>query len=205
MVVEGDAGAGKSALLGELRRHGRADGWTLGQIACVEAERGSPYAALDRILRPLDAAQGSPSMEGWSPGVVESGVVDDNTREGYLGVSHTGSADSLRAGQTSAGRIFARQDGRDDSPSLETKDAQYRAVENWGIQDWTTVRRLSDITQPTLVLQGDHDVRIPTKASHLLAALIPGAQLHIFPDASHGSIFLYAEDAAARTVAFLAD
>jgi pimeloyl-ACP methyl ester carboxylesterase len=45
---------------------------------------------------------------------------------------------------------------------------------------------------------------IPTKASYLHAALIPNAQLHIYPDASHGSIFQYAEDAATRTVAFLA-
>lgn len=45
---------------------------------------------------------------------------------------------------------------------------------------------------------------IPTKASHLLAALIPDAQIHIYPDASHGSIFQYPEDAAARVVGFLA-
>ncbi|MGD9959320.1 AAA family ATPase [Nocardioides sp.] len=55
VVVEGDAGVGKTALLDELRRHGRVDGWTVVQAECVEAERGFPYAALDRILRPLDA------------------------------------------------------------------------------------------------------------------------------------------------------
>ena len=44
---------------------------------------------------------------------------------------------------------------------------------------------------------------IPTKASYLLAALIPSAQIHVYPDASHGSIFQYAEDAANRTVEFL--
>lgn len=144
-------------------------------------------------------------MERWSPEVVEGVVVDDNTPEGYLSVFYTGSPQSLSAGRASAGRIFARQEGRDAEPSLETKDAQYRAVESWGIPDWPVVRRLTGIRQPTLVLQGDHDVMIPTRASHLLAALIPDARLHVYPDASHGSIFQYAEDAAARIVDFLVD
>ena len=59
VVVEGDAGVGKTALLGELGRRGRADGWTVVRCECVEAEREFPYAALDRILRPLDAYVGA--------------------------------------------------------------------------------------------------------------------------------------------------
>ncbi len=54
LVVEGDAGVGKTALLGELGRRARATGWTVVRCECVEAERGFPYSALDRILRPLD-------------------------------------------------------------------------------------------------------------------------------------------------------
>jgi hypothetical protein len=36
-----------------------------------------------------------------------------------------------------------------------------------------------------------------------MAGLIPNAKLTIYPDASHGSIFQYAADAAKETVAFL--
>ncbi len=179
-------------------------GFSLGGFVAQEIALSAPER-VRRLVLAGTGPKGAPGMERWSPEVIEGVVIDDNTPEGYLGVFYTGSAESLSAGQASAGRIFARQEGRDDWPSLETKDAQYRAVENWGVQDWTTVSRLTGITQPTLVLQGDHDVMIPTKASHLLAALIPDAQLHVYPDASHGSIFQYAEDAAARTVAFLAD
>jgi pimeloyl-ACP methyl ester carboxylesterase len=178
-------------------------GFSLGGFVAQEIALAAPER-VRRLVLAGTGPKGAPGMEHWSDEVIEGVVIDDNTPEGYLGVFYTGSADSLGAGQASAGRIFARQEGRDDSPSLESKDAQYRAVENWGIQDWGIVRRLTAIAQPTLVLQGDHDVMIPTKASHLMAALIPGAQLHIYPDASHGSIFQYAEDAAARTVAFLA-
>ncbi|MGD9959323.1 alpha/beta fold hydrolase [Nocardioides sp.] len=179
-------------------------GFSLGGFVAQEIALEAP-GRVRRLVLAGTGPKGAPGMEGWSPDVIEGVVVDDNTPEGYLGVFYTGSAQSLGAGKASAGRIFARQEGRDEWPSLETKDAQYRAVENWGVQDWTAVRRLTGITQPTLVLQGDHDVMIPTKASHLMAALIPDAQIHIYPDASHGSIFQYAGEAAARTVAFLAN
>jgi pimeloyl-ACP methyl ester carboxylesterase len=45
---------------------------------------------------------------------------------------------------------------------------------------------------------------IPPKASHTLAGLIPDARIKIYPDASHGSIFQYADEAATDTLAFLA-
>ena len=32
---------------------------------------------------------------------------------------------------------------------------------------------------------------IPTKLSHLLAGLIPDAQIRIYPDAAHGFLFQY--------------
>jgi pimeloyl-ACP methyl ester carboxylesterase len=65
-------------------------------------------------------------------------------------------------------------------------------IDNWeGAPDWTAVARLRDISQPTLILQGD-DIMIPTAASHTLAGLIPNAKITIYPDASHGSIFHYA-------------
>jgi pimeloyl-ACP methyl ester carboxylesterase len=64
---------------------------------------------------------------------------------------------------------------------------------------------LAGIVQPTLILQGDNDIMIPTKASYALAGLIPDARITVYPDASHGSIFQYQTEAAAETIAFLAE
>jgi pimeloyl-ACP methyl ester carboxylesterase len=143
-------------------------------------------------------------MEGWRQDVLDSVVVDQTGPDGILHVFYAPTPSSQAAGQASLGRIFARQDGRDGVPSLESKNAQYEAVKDWGVPDWGQVRHLTEIGQPTLILQGDDDIMIPTSASHLMAGLIPDASITIYPDASHGSIFQYADDASRRTVEFLA-
>ncbi|GAA0556507.1 LuxR family transcriptional regulator [Paractinoplanes ferrugineus] len=53
LVVEGDAGVGKTALLDDFGRRVQAAGWSVARYQCVEAERDFPYATLDQILRPL--------------------------------------------------------------------------------------------------------------------------------------------------------
>ena len=121
----------------------------------------------------------------------------------YAFYAHTPS--SQGAGQASLGRIFQRQEGRDTGVTLAAKDAQYQAILAWGEPDARVAERLATIAQPTLILQGDNDIMIATAASNTLAELIPGARITIYPDASHGSIFQYATETAAETVAFLAE
>ena len=45
---------------------------------------------------------------------------------------------------------------------------------------------------------------IPTKLSHLLAGLIPDAQIRIYPDVAHGFLFQYPTQVAAEVNTFLA-
>jgi len=44
---------------------------------------------------------------------------------------------------------------------------------------------------------------ILTKLSHLIAGLIPDAQIRIYPDAAHGFLFQYPTEVAADVNAFL--
>jgi len=55
-----------------------------------------------------------------------------------------------------------------------------------GLQGWTSYDRLPQISVPTLIIHGDRDVLIPVENAHVLAQRIPGARLHIVPDAGHG-------------------
>ena len=66
------------------------------------------------------------------------------------------------------------------------------------------LQRLTGIESPTLVIQGDGDLMIPTKLSHLMAGLIPDAQIRIYPDSAHGFLFQYPTEVAAEVNAFLA-
>ena len=45
---------------------------------------------------------------------------------------------------------------------------------------------------------------IPPKLSHLMAGLIPDAQIRIYPDAAHSFLFQYPDEVAAEVDVFLA-
>jgi pimeloyl-ACP methyl ester carboxylesterase len=50
---------------------------------------------------------------------------------------------------------------------------------------------LTGIESPTLIIQGDADLMIPTKLSYLMAGLISDARIRIYPDSAHGFLFPY--------------
>jgi pimeloyl-ACP methyl ester carboxylesterase len=149
--------------------------------------------------------KGAPGMESWADDVVAALVTPDAPGpEQVLGVFYSKAPTSQEAGGASLGRIFTRQEGRDAEISPEARKTQYyKAVLSWGVRDWDAVAKLADITQPTLIFQGDNDVMIPTRASHTLAGLIPDARLIVRPDASHGAIFQYATETVTQTLEFL--
>lgn len=64
---------------------------------------------------------------------------------------------------------------------------QAAAIMTWA-QDGGSASRLGDIAAPTLVLHGTADELIPVENAHLLAKLIPGAELRIYEDAGHALI-----------------
>ena len=47
---------------------------------------------------------------------------------------------------------------------------------------------LKEIRQPTLVVNGNHDITLPTINSYILAQNTPQAELIIYPDSGHGSL-----------------
>ena len=52
---------------------------------------------------------------------------------------------------------------------------------------------MKQIKQPTLVVNGSNDVIIYTINSYILQQNLPNAQLIIYPDSSHGSLYQYPE------------
>jgi pimeloyl-ACP methyl ester carboxylesterase len=179
-------------------------GFSLGGFVAQAIALSRPSLVRSLILAGT-GAQGAAGMGAWSREVADRLVLKQQPGgEDLLYVFYAHTPSSQGAGQASLGRIFQRQAGRDTGVTLKAKDAQYDAILSWGEPDGQVEKRLAAIAQPTLILQGDNDIMIPTTASHTLAEFIPDSRITIFPDASHGSIFQYAPEAAAETIAFLA-
>lgn len=52
----------------------------------------------------------------------------------------------------------------------------------WAASRWTNFGRMSQIYQPTLILQGDHDAVASPEKAHAIATLLPRAQLKILDE-----------------------
>ena len=79
---------------------------------------------------------------------------------------------------------------------------QLAAIKRWGKAEQDD---LAFINQPTLIVNGDHDMQVPTENSYDMHQKIAGSQLIIYPQAGHGSIFQYAEHFAQELKSFLAE
>ena len=77
---------------------------------------------------------------------------------------------------------------------------QLKAIKRWGREPQDD---LAFITQPTLIVNGDKDMQVPTENSYDMHEKIKGSKLVIYPQAGHGSIFQYANEFAKELVAFL--
>ena len=142
-----------------------------------------------RLVLAGTAPEGGEQLHGWPPEIHAMAAADEQGAEHLLYLFFERSPESVAKGWEFVERIFARTDDRDAPVSLRTRDAQLDAYATWGIPDVSKLNRLAGITQPTLVANGDNDIMVPTRNSHLLAARLPNARLLIYPGANHGFLF----------------
>lgn len=144
-----------------------------------------------RLILAGTAPQGAPDLHRWSDYVYAYACADNITPDGFVTLFFSGSDDSIKRGWEYLARTHARTEDRDPETTLVCRDAQYQALMTWGIPETGKLERLSAITQPTLVANGDNDTMMSTKNSHLLAERIRGAQIRIYPDSGHGFLDQY--------------
>ena len=178
-------------------------GFSLGSFVAQEIALVRPSIARNLVLA-SSAPQGASGMHGWAPEVIEAIGQPEPSGPGYLSVFFADSETSQAAGLEVAGRFGARTDDRDEMTSWQTRLAQYDAVCAWGQPNHSLLERVSAIDKPVLVANGDSDPMILPRYSYLLAGLIPGARLKIYPDAAHGFLFQHHAEFAADVEAFLA-
>jgi pimeloyl-ACP methyl ester carboxylesterase len=185
---------------------GQADvlGFSIGSFVAQDIALIRP-GVLRRLILASSASQGAAGMHGWAPDVIDAVGVPDIDPERVLDVFNTRSPSSRHAGEQAFQRMYARTQDRDQPTTWATRQAQHDAVCAWGIPDHALLQRLSAISQPVFVANGDSDPMILPHYSYLLAGLIPQAQVKIYPDSAHGFLFQHHAEFAADVEAFLSD
>jgi len=111
----------------------------------------------------------------------------------WLRVHFTPSDASQAAGRKFLKRFRLRARDRDPDVTETAALAQRTAIAKWGAKREHAWDYLKDIKQPTLVVNGSNDVVIYTIKSYILQQNLPNAQLILYPDSAHGSLYQYPE------------
>jgi pimeloyl-ACP methyl ester carboxylesterase len=176
-------------------------GFSIGGFVAQEIALVRP-TLVRRLVLAATGPKGAPGMHGWREDIAAA-ARGESKPENLLYIMFAHNETSQAKGREFLGRFLQRKEARDAATSDAARDAQYDAIVDWGIPDHGALHRLTGIKSPTLVIQGDHDLMIPTKLSHLLAGLIPDAQIRTYPNAAHGFLFQYPTEVAADVNDFL--
>jgi pimeloyl-ACP methyl ester carboxylesterase len=120
----------------------------------------------------------------------------------WLAVHFSPSTASRTAGLAFLERKRERKE-RDPEMSAEGIGHQREAIGKYIARHDGVLDYLKSIRQPTLIVQGSNDVIIPTHNSYVLQQNLPNAQLIVYPDANHGSLYQYPELFVAHATQFL--
>ncbi|MFZ0377877.1 MAG: alpha/beta hydrolase [Solirubrobacteraceae bacterium] len=121
----------------------------------------------------------------------------------WLPIFFSPSEESQAAGRRFLERIRARSVDRDVPVSHATVAAHSAAAREWGALSPGSLGHLKRNHHPTLVVNGSHDIVVPTVNSYILQQNLPNAELILFPDSNHGSHFQFTEQFNRYAIEFL--
>ena len=107
----------------------------------------------------------------------------------YLFFSQTDAG--KKAGGEFLSRVYARTKDRDPESDKAIANAHGKALIVWTSTPDTEYKTLKSIQQQVLVVTGSNDTMLNTEGSITLYKQLKNAQLVLYPDSNHGSIFQY--------------
>jgi pimeloyl-ACP methyl ester carboxylesterase len=123
--------------------------------------------------------------------------------EAFLYLFFSPSASSRSAARAFWERRHLRRKDIDPPSSVQAMKAQLAAIAEWREVRGERFGELKKIAQATLVVNGNRDIMVPTINSFTLSQHIPDAQLIIYPDSGHASLFQYPDLFLAHVRLFL--
>lgn len=100
-------------------------------------------------------------------------------------------------------RVYARTKDRDPESGKAIADAHGKALIVWTSTPDSEHKILKSINQPVLVVTGSNDTMLNTEGSITMYKQLKNAQLVLYPDSNHGSIFQYYDQFVHMTNYFL--
>ena len=177
-------------------------GFSIGSFIAQEIALARP-AFVRKMILASSAPKGAPGMHGWAAWVIEAvGSQERTPPDNYISVFFAKSKTSRDAGAAALQRMFTREE-HDTPTSWQTRTAQYDAVCEWGIPNYSLLQRLESIEVPVYVANGESDPMILPKYSYLLNGLLPDSRMKIYPDSAHGFLFQHHTEFAADVNSFL--
>ena len=176
-------------------------GFSLGGFQAQDLTRRHPQLVRKLMLLGTGPRGGNPDSE---PGVLEAAPRPIPTVDDFLFLFFGRSEAARQAGREFWERRHQRVD-QDPPSSPAVIQAQIEANMYYlpKLDPQAPFAHLRAIQQPTLILNGNHDVMVPTINSWHMAQNIPNAQLLIYPDAGHGAQFQYPERFLKHAIQFL--
>lgn len=164
-------------------------GFSIGGMVAQEIALQAP--ALVRKLILVGTGPRGADMSTSQSAEIFSGSYDP-TEHLWLAVHFSPSAASRTAGMAFLERKHRRTD-RDVEVDEAAAERQREAIGAYIAGGESAQGHLKDLHLPTLIVQGNNDVIIPTVNSYVLQQKLPNAQLILYPDANHGSFYQYPE------------
>jgi pimeloyl-ACP methyl ester carboxylesterase len=168
-------------------------GFSIGGLVAQEISLQAPDLVRHLVLVGTGPRSGESMDTGTPEGKQIFGATYQHPDDLWLSVHFTPSAVSQAAGRAFLRRFRLRSKGRDPEVTEKAALVQRAAIGKWGAKREHAWDYLKQIKQPTLVVNGSNDVIIYTINSYILQQNLPNAQLIIYPDSSHGSLYQYPE------------
>src|SRR5229473_4758031 len=165
------------------------------RLRCAEFRASSPPLVRRLVLAGTGPRNGEPRK---NPRVSEVAANPVPMCEDFLFLFFSPSEAGQAAGRAFWGRRHQRKNA-DPPSSPETMKAQQEATMEWREPRGKRYSDLKTIKQPTLVVNGNDDIMVPTINSFTVSQHVPNAQLILYPDSGHGALFQYPELFVAHT------
>ena len=162
-------------------------GFCLGSMVALQMLFDSPA----RIRRAILVGAGGPGAAGMlRPEVAMVAARARMDADGLLFLLFQPTNASQAAGGRYVERMRRQADG-EPAITPHAIEAHLAAIRAWGAANGEAFARLKQIEQPVLIVNGTRDIMVPSFNAFALAQQIPNAQLILYPDAGHGSLFQY--------------